>query len=71
MNEKYKAINVLAADYKKLKKFAAKSHRTMVGTITHLLRGRKGCPKCEGTGVYFAPNGPDDYQKEVCECVDL
>ncbi len=30
-------VNVRVADYKRLKKFAEKSGRTMVGTITHLI----------------------------------
>jgi hypothetical protein len=26
------------------------------------------CPRCEGEGYYWAPNGPDDCDKEICDC---
>jgi hypothetical protein len=27
------------------------------------------CVYCEGTGVRYAPNGPDDFDAEECLCV--
>jgi len=26
------------------------------------------CPYCNGKGWYWVPNGPDDSDKEPCEC---
>lgn len=26
------------------------------------------CPYCHGTGIRCIPNGPDDYDREVCDC---
>ena len=33
-------------------------------------RGKDGCRYCEGKGWYWVPNGPDDTDREVCECTD-
>lgn len=30
----------------------------------------KDCRYCDGTGVRYVPNGPDDFEKEVCECTE-
>jgi hypothetical protein len=32
-------------------------------------RGDPDCPKCLGEGVVYVPNGDDDYDPTVCECV--
>jgi hypothetical protein len=29
----------------------------------------KDCTYCKGTGVYYSPNGPEDFYKDVCDCV--
>ena len=26
------------------------------------------CPVCNGQGWYYTPNGPDDVDKEPCDC---
>jgi hypothetical protein len=26
------------------------------------------CKYCEGSGVIVVPNGPDDYDLEICKC---
>lgn len=30
--------------------------------------GYSVCEKCDGTGIVFAANGPDDTNKEYCDC---
>ena len=27
------------------------------------------CERCKGEGYYSVPNGPDDFDHEICECV--
>ena len=27
------------------------------------------CKRCEGKGWYMVANGPDDFDKEPCECI--
>lgn len=39
--------------------------------MKNILRGNPDCRYCDGTGVRYAPNGPEDFSKEVCECVDF
>jgi hypothetical protein len=29
------------------------------------------CPKCAGEGWYWVPNGPDDCDKELCDCAEV
>ena len=26
------------------------------------------CIKCEGSGIYYRPNGEDDFDHEYCDC---
>lgn len=28
------------------------------------------CEHCDGTGIVCVPNGPDDYDKEPCSCLE-
>ncbi len=30
--------------------------------------GDPNCDYCNGKGWYYVPNGPDDVDKEVCDC---
>ncbi|MDO8094429.1 MAG: hypothetical protein Q6360_13205 [Candidatus Brocadiales bacterium] len=34
------------------------------------IKGKKECRLCEGSGVYNAPNGDDDFTQEVCPCTE-
>ena len=38
--------------------------------MSNVRKGQPDCRYCEGTGVRYAPNGPEDFDKEVCECTD-
>lgn len=29
------------------------------------------CSRCEGKGWFYVPNGPDDVDKEVCDCAEV
>jgi hypothetical protein len=29
---------------------------------------RPNCRYCDGTGTRYVPNGPEDFEKEVCDC---
>jgi hypothetical protein len=32
------------------------------------MSNKKDCRLCSGTGVYNAPDGPDDYEPQICRC---
>ena len=33
-------------------------------------KGKPDCELCEGKGFYLLSNGPDDWDKKVCHCVE-
>ncbi len=48
--------------FKKIKKEVEKSQKKFKSSA------KKNCPRCEGTGIYYAPDGHDDVIGEICEC---
>lgn len=32
------------------------------------MKPKKDCPRCNGEGWYWIPNGEDDVAKEPCDC---
>ena len=45
-----------------------RKHEKMMDMITDDIMSKKPCRFCNDTGLYAAPNGPDDYDAELCEC---